>query len=64
MVSEMGGIIPDTPEQLMKSLPGVGRYTAGGWVWSGRDRWSNEFCLFLAGAIASIAFKKVRSPPF
>lgn len=29
MVSEMGGVIPGTPDELMKSLPGVGRYTAG-----------------------------------
>ena len=25
----MGGVIPDSPEELMKSLPGVGKYTAG-----------------------------------
>ena len=29
VVSEMGGVIPDAPDVLMKSLPGVGRYTAG-----------------------------------
>ena len=35
VVSEMGGVIPTCPEVLMKNLPGVGRYTAGGcglWV--------------------------------
>ena len=29
VVLEMGGVIPGAPEELMKSLPGVGRYTAG-----------------------------------
>ncbi|XP_062412517.1 adenine DNA glycosylase [Sardina pilchardus] len=29
VVSELGGEMPRTPEQLLKQLPGVGRYTAG-----------------------------------
>ena len=29
VVSEMGGVIPDTAEELVRGLPGVGRYTAG-----------------------------------
>ena len=26
---ELGGVVPDTAEDLVKQLPGVGRYTAG-----------------------------------
>ena len=29
----MGGVIPDTAEELVRSLPGVGRYTAGEEDW-------------------------------
>lgn len=54
-MSELNGIIPDSPEQLAKLLPGVGQYTAG----------INLHCLsrvknkLFSGAIASIAFSKV-----
>ncbi len=28
-MAELDGVIPDSVDQLMKQLPGVGRYTAG-----------------------------------
>lgn len=62
MVSEMGGVIPGAPEELMKGLPGVGRYTAGGCGHTGGRGCVCQlpaFCYACVGAVASIAFRKV-----
>ena len=58
VMSELGGDIPSTSDQLAKLLPGVGRYTAGISTTTHQNT-SQPFYFSLSGAIASIAFGQV-----